>query len=1341
MRPNGHAEVHIARRPPTVTPGRIRPVADGDPPSDTRSNAASPREDPPDPPDAPPREDSSDASPLEARARAVAAAGVLEPLRAAHELARLEADVSRAAIAADARASGHLPEGRPLVGRVSRWVAHCRRLDLAEPVARGERLLGVLAEDEVAFWHAEVDRAVRADDPEACFVALRQASDLAHEARVRDGTDPGIHPGRARVEAAFSAAVDRAPPNEATRRAWATDLLDRADARLVEADDLPPAEAAERFGAVARDLAWHRRAIEKRRGPLRARLGHKLRRLAAERDERELQARLEARFGAAAVGHFERAILALIFLVLGILFVEAVFEVSPLARYWLAVADTAACAVFLWDFFFRLFLVRRKGRWFFRHVWVDFLPCLPFGLFTLDLGGADPIRAGRAIRLLRLTRVARYLRVLMPVIRLARAFGFLARGLDRLVRRYGSLLNRDVILYPTRAERLRALGREGDPLRRLERLEATVDGLWREVLGGAPPAERARVAACRLDALERMREGTRARPRRGAAARAATPRAEDRAVPAEVLIARLGHATAEAIEAEHAPDLVQRLARALRTFARPPLCWFPVLRRYVPRLGVRMTDAEVVAAGARHVASRLDAHLARWFFFADLYGTITPAEFVDRVGATLVRGAFRPAYRLTLFGSGFLLVDLFLSISPSSWLHAMATLLARFVATPLVVIGIACIALLALGWWLQRVAGEATAFLEQTALAQFLPLMESVKGRFLARDGTIFARRVLAPEARLRGDDAEGVLEDRRRRFSDGVKAWLLEAQPRGEASASFDALDRAILLHRDAMDGALFDANDNRTTNQLLGNPALRAFARGAGCIAARERKALRSLDLAQQRRAFSGPYLWFSLVTRAITHAAARLIVEYNRYAIPLEELPLASDPERRARETWLGRAHAGAGDEPAREADAEHVTTAFTALHFLDDDPRRDREVLERFGRDVLLRLRHDRRALFRRVFGTYPLHARPHEQRVLNLYRLYEDGLAGGRAFLLPLRGLLGALRWLGRAWRWFVRAFREIRTPRLRAGPLEEAEADFATAVRKIDRMRGPVVRTAIDLRARVDCEYLGVPLPGAPTSGLEEVGVERDLEFLGAEDGFRARVGVERERARADLFRVQALLQGGLLRRVASHLHVEPEQLTREHVRALVFAFRSDLDGIRSRLVGQDVVRHVAADAAAHPLLARRAAAPWRLRRAFARWWRREGRGGRAERRAAWRAVAHDVDGAARALLAVDADRPDGVRAEGERRLAEALRHPARLSEQLVTLRIVQVLGLIDVLNYRTHVWRLGRYEEDGDDPGRLLDLDGQAVRARLGGPRVAGREAPQPIDRPPSTASTTPVT
>ena len=40
-----------------------------------------------------------------------------------------------------------------------------------------------------------------------------------------------------------------------------------------------------------------------------------------------------------------------------------------------------------------------------------------------------------------------------------------------------------------------------------------------------------------------------------------------------------------------------------------------------------------------------------------------------------------------------------------------------------------------------------------------------------------------------------------------------------------------------------------------------------------------------------------------------------------------------------------------------------------------------------------------------------------------------------------------------------------------------------------------------------------------------------------------------------------------------------------------------------------------------------------------------------------------------------------------------------------MTLRAVQTMSLIDVLNYREHVYVLGRYAESGDSAGDSLDL------------------------------------
>ena len=63
----------------------------------------------------------------------------------------------------------------------------------------------------------------------------------------------------------------------------------------------------------------------------------------------------------------------------------------------------------------------------------------------------------------------------------------------------------------------------------------------------------------------------------------------------------------------------------------------------------------------------------------------------------------------------------------------------------------------------------------------------------------------------------------------------------------------------------------------------------------------------------------------------------------------------------------------------------------------------------------------------------------------------------------------------------------------------------------------------------------------------------------------------------------------------------------------------------------------------------------------------------------------------------------DSVR-QGEKILGEILLHPSRVLEQLIALRGIQTLALLDVLNYREHIYQLGKYAESGDSAGNLLE-------------------------------------
>ena len=93
--------------------------------------------------------------------------------------------------------------------------------------------------------------------------------------------------------------------------------------------------------------------------------------------------------------------------------------------------------------------------------------------------------------------------------------------------------------------------------------------------------------------------------------------------------------------------------------------------------------------------------------------------------------------------------------------------------------------------------------------------------------------------------------------------------------------------------------------------------------------------------------------------------------------------------------------------REAEAFLETVEFTAVDFLADDPERDAEIRARFGPQVAELVRRDRQQNVRRAFRSFPLHELPASSRTINPFALYETYLAGGRIVLLPFY-LIGAV---------------------------------------------------------------------------------------------------------------------------------------------------------------------------------------------------------------------------------------------------------------------------------------------------------------------------------------------
>jgi hypothetical protein len=461
-----------------------------------------------------------------------------------------------------------------------------------------------------------------------------------------------------------------------------------------------------------------------------------------------------------------------------------------------------------------------------------------------------------------------------------------------------------------------------------------------------------------------------------------------------------------------------------------------------------------------------------------------------------------------------------------------------------------------------------------------------------------------------------------------------------GSAGAR-DLVEIVRLLHLDSLDGALLHRSDLKTTEQLLGNLTLESIRTSRLRLGKKELKRTRRLDLSRER-AFFGPYFWFNSLFTSLQQKTAKLLLDYNRSCVPRRDLGHVSDRVRERHEAFLarrgeadrGRAKGRKERDRDRRAVRGFVTTFFHALHFLSADPERDEVVRERFGDAVLARLREDRRSLIRRTFGTYPFHARPREARTVNAHDLYRRYVRGGRVVLMPLWILLLWLRLAGWMGGRLLRTIVDLLDPRdVIRAPLLAAEASFGVARRKIDRMRKPVFMECLRLRARFDPEYLGVATPGSEPEGAEAGTVEADLFFIGASPAEEQEI---------------ASLKDGV--REAS-VHFER------------YLARSGL-----------------ADGAA-----------------FDRFLARGDSELPRYREEALRAmhIAFVIDW--RGVQALLAGESSDERQRGEKILMRAAREHHSFSRQLVTVRAVQTLSLIDVKNDLRMVHALGGYAGEGE--------------------------------------------
>ncbi|MBI4880147.1 MAG: hypothetical protein HY812_10890, partial [Planctomycetes bacterium] len=1047
--------------------------------------------------------------------------------------------------------------------------------------------------------------------------------------------------------------------------------------------------------------------------PALLRLTRMARRVRDLADDQLLGLRLERLLGARGVRAWEAFIFWLIVAVLGLIAVDHYSAPAPPGTLggttW---ADTAICAVLLADFLARLVLSPRRLSFLRRRFLTELLPSLPFGL----LAGLEHAAGVRSIRLLRLARVFRVLRILRPLIRLLRLLLFAARAADRVVERNAWLLNADIVFFsgfePEHGERTL--------LQRARGLDSWAERAARERLAGLLPEQRLAAARWRLALVAAELEVGPARGPRTAAPASGAPCPRDGAARArqlavEDVIRTLRGLNADRVAETLGPEAARQVSASLRLFRLPFVRRLPLARYVLGPPG----EADPLWTTARlgRVLGDLLAFAQRAVtWFADLYGSITGALLLDRIGLQLIRSAVRPALRLVLFGAFLGWALLLLKMTGLEFLEAIASALLRFLSLPALVLGALCLLPLFLGVWFRRIAGQAADFFERVAEAQFLGLTRTIKEREARAHLEHLAGRVLVPERRLLfGADAA-----RERRLVERFCARGLAQAPAGEEhdgedDAVWQHCGTLLLLHRTFLEGALFHRGDTQIANLLLGNLTLENVRRNRLRYSRKRMKRLERLDIGRGRGGPAGPAMWHSFITHTVSQLTARLVVEYNQHCLPERELAAAAEADRRAFLGWLEerlllsrlRRERGGAPPPRRPPAAPaargallYRTTEFTSLHFLAADRERDEDVRRRFGAAVHNLMLEDRRHLIRTIFGCYPMQCVPLEKRTFNPYEVYCRYLASGRMYFAPLAGLWFAGKLLALSARRFVAVIRDVIHPEASGLEVNIADAGFDVARRKVHRMRRPVALEAVRLRAEFDLEYLGLALPGLAAADATAQVLAADLDALGASELEREEFSELRALRQRQVQRLQRVLEGGA-------------DWCGEAARAAATAFVCDHGQALSLIAAWEELRTLLDRVAAS---ARSGGRRWRgrglrrLREQVERCWpalirgRRDlEAGGELLRRAFVEEVARAGAGHRQHLDLLCERLPAGMDAYAcarETLLAVAER-PLLWSEQIVAVRAVASLAMLDLAGYERAIRELGGFEEDGSHRGR----------------------------------------
>lgn len=1030
--------------------------------------------------------------------------------------------------------------------------------------------------------------------------------------------------------------------------------------------------------------------------------------------DRILKRRLEGLFGRRLVAAWETLIFWLIIAVLGLIVVDHYATPAADDRVdWTVFIDTAICCVLLLDFGVRLALAPTRLRFLWRHFLTDLLPALPWSL----LANLDRLATTGSAGLLRWVRVFRLLRLAQPIVRLFRLMLFVARAADRLVLRNAWLLNRNIIFFaeaafdddaPTQLKRARELDswvnrttaelfRQLSPECRL-RSAAMRARLVRMDLDGAPPSDR-------LVSIVDRQDGSHARD-----------------IDVDEVIRHLRELEGNQVAQLVGLEFAQQLTDSMRFFRLPLVRRLPAVRYVLGASGVP-DPLRTTARVGRILGDLLETAQRAITWFADLHGTITGPQFLDRVGMQLVKATQRPAKRLILFGVIVGLVMLIVKLIHLPFLNAFAVALLKFLSLPVLVLGGICLVPLLLGSWFRKIAGQAADFYDRVAEAQFLSLTETAKERHHASDLAFLSSRVLLPEATLRhasgGVDASVIERSIIERFS--TREQRDEPAPGG---LDWSLHDMLLLFYRDFLDGSFFHKSDTKVANMLLGNVTLENIRLNRLQFSKKRMKRLERIDIGRGKGGVAGAYVWFHSITHAVAQQTARLIIEYNQHCIPCDERAAAAPIDQRLFDEWLTRRLAASArtrevketwiappTETLANADGTlaYRTTEFNALHFLTADPVRDTAIERRYGASVYRLLAEDRENLVRMIFGTFPMQELPKERRTFNPYEFYRAYFARGRVFLFPLVTFGFVARGVRLLVRRVIDIIRDVIDPDTRIISETRGCSNFEIARRKIHRMRRPVVMEAVRLRADFDLMYLGVPLPGRDAPDTTRHGLAADLRALNASEReweeFR-NVKSRREghaRLLATVFRM-ARAQGK---------DFEDEMRTRnprligretEALRAAATAFVCDHEHVRSVTGAFEDLRAAVKRLDTEAVGARRLRTPTPRRRRVTRLvrsvWPRIARGDLADadlrRVALTETTIHeqpDLERAMKVLLDHLPANTDPYEYAYER-LLEVGEQPWAWTEQIIALRTVQSLGMLDLMGYERMVAELGNYQD-----------------------------------------------